>query len=626
MINHSANTSKPFSLITPYLKYLLLLLILCTVLRSVFFYINQQVFSSLDNQTIALAFVHGVRFDLAAISLCLAPWLLISIPLYVFQFKKIFIVFTKCYWPLLPIILIASNIGDSLYFPFTGRRSGVEVLSFAQDLKDQGFQLLMQYWPIALISIIVCFTVINSSSHFIYNNNGIKRAWYTRTILAVLIFFFAAISIRSSLQSKPLGPSHAYSWPHSSSGSLVLNSTFTLLRQDAKQLQKVNFFETDLQAKHLNNISAKSWATPVKNANIVFIVLESFGSEYLAQNDGAKGYAPFLNHLTQQSVSFTNAYANGRRSIDALPSILAAIPPLMPKSFITSSYLGNKVSGIAAILAKENYQSQFFHGAKNGSMYLDTMSKRFGFEHFAGLNEYPNKEDFDGQWGIFDEPYLQYTAKQISELKAPFIAGVFTLSSHNPYTLPTQYANKFPKGSLDIHQSIGYTDMALQKFFKSAQQYSWYNNTLFIITADHTSISDNKAYQTITGRHRVPLLLFSPAGFLKPSENNKVAQHTDIPSTILDYLGLSEKYVEQILPFGHSLLNNKEGEAFFIESDQYVLVNEQATLITSKDFKQLQFSSDNNALQATMLLRIKAKVQLFNNGMINNSFNRDELD
>jgi phosphoglycerol transferase MdoB-like AlkP superfamily enzyme len=624
MIDHSANTSKAFSLLAPYLKYLLLLLLLCTALRGVFFYINQQVFSSLDSQTIALAFVHGLRFDLAAISLCLAPWLLTSIPLYVFQFKKAFILFTKCYWPLLPILLIASNIGDSLYFPFTGRRSGIEVFTFAQDLKDQGFQLLIQYWLIALISVVVCFTIIHSASRFICTNRGIKRAWYTRTVLAVLIFLFAAISIRSSLQSKPLGPSHAYSWPHSSSGSLVLNSTFTLLRQDSKQLQKIDFFETDLQAKKLNKVTAKSWPTPIKDANIVFIVLESFGSEYLAQDDGTKGYAPFLNSLTQQSISFPNAYANGRRSIDALPSILAAIPPLLPKSFITSSYLGNKVSGIAAILAKENYQSQFFHGAKNGSMYLDTMSKRFGFESFVGLNEYPNKNDFDGQWGIFDEPYLQYTAKQISKLNAPFIAGVFTLSSHNPYTLPKEYTNQFPKGSLDIHQSIGYTDMALQKFFNSAQQQSWYNNTLFIITADHTSISDNKVYQTTTGRHRVPLLLFSPGGFLKPSKNHKVAQHTDIPSTVLDYLGLGEKYAEQILPFGHSLLSSKTGEAFFIESDQYVLVNEQATLITSKDFKQFQFNSDNNALKTAMLLRIKAKVQLFNNGMINNNFNKAE--
>ncbi|MCJ8300872.1 MAG: sulfatase-like hydrolase/transferase, partial [Pseudomonadales bacterium] len=418
-------TTRTFSLLHPYLKNLLLLMLLCTGLRALFFALNYQQFQLESSSTLLLAFVHGLRFDLATVTLCLAPWLLLSLLLYIFNWQRTLVLFSKFYWPLIPLVIIASNVADALYFPFTGRRSGPEVFSFSQDLADQAGQLLQQYWLLAALSVLAVLLFIKLSLRLLPEINTSSRPWYSRLAIAIGIFLFAALSIRSGLGSKPLSPSHAFNWPGASTGHLVLNSTFTLLRQDLSKLKKINFFSTDRQARQLNEVAAAPWPNPAGNDNVVIIVLESFALEYISANRNSPGYAPFLQQLMKQSLNFKDAYANGRRSIDALPAILAGLPTLMQEAFITSGYLGNNVSGLAQVLRREDYQSWFFHGAKNGSMHIDTMSKRFGFENYLGRNEYPDESDFDGKWGIYDEPFLQHMANTLNSVEKPFVAGVF---------------------------------------------------------------------------------------------------------------------------------------------------------------------------------------------------------
>jgi len=357
-------TTRPFSLLRPYLKNLLLLILLCSALRLLFFALNYQQFQTQNNSTLSLAFLHGLRFDLATITLCLAPWLLISLLLYIFNWQRMLVLFGKIYWPLPPLIIITSNVADALYFPFTGRRSGPEVFSFSQDLADQAGQLLVQYWSLAAVSVVSVIVFVKLSLSFLPTISAASRPWYSRLAIAIAIFFFAAVSIRSGFGSKPLNPSHAFNWPAASTGHLVLNSTFTLLRQDLSKLKKVDFFATDKQARQLNQLQSAPWPTPASRDNVVIIVLESFALEYISDNRDSPGYAPFLQQLMEQSLNFTDAYANGRRSIDALPAVLAGLPTLMQEAFITSGYLGNNVSGLAQVLQREDYQSCFFTAPK----------------------------------------------------------------------------------------------------------------------------------------------------------------------------------------------------------------------------------------------------------------------
>ncbi|MGB0918673.1 MAG: LTA synthase family protein, partial [Flavobacteriales bacterium] len=114
--------------------------------------------------------------------------------------------------------------------------------------------------------------------------------------------------------------------------------------------------------------------------------------------------------------------------------------------------------------------------------------------------------------------------------------------SHHPYTIPEAYKNKFPKGTLPIHESVGYTDQSLREFFKKASKTDWYKNTLFVITADHTSLSENQEFQTKLGSLKIPIILFHPAGTLQPSVQNQIVQQIDIMPTVLDLLDYNEPF------------------------------------------------------------------------------------
>ena len=102
------------------------------------------------------------------------------------------------------------------------------------------------------------------------------------------------------------------------------------------------------------------------------------------------------------------------------------------------------------LLQKEGYHTSFFHGAKNGSMYFDQFMRTAGVKEFFGLNEYPNQDDYDGTWGIWDEPMLQWMSSKLNGFKQPFFSSIFSLTSHHPFVVPVKYRDQFPKGSVEV--------------------------------------------------------------------------------------------------------------------------------------------------------------------------------
>src|SRR5690606_35786309 len=242
-------------------------------------------------------------------------------------------------------------------------------------------------------------------------------------------------------------------------------------------------------------------STEFKKLNVVVLILESFGKEHVGAlnkdiNNGTyKGYTPFLDSLIGESYTFNRSYANGRKSIDALPSVITGIPSV-GEPFVLSIYSGNKTTSLAKLLGDEGYETAFFHGAPNGSMGFSAYTQLAGIKHYFGKDEYSNDKDFDGIWGIWDEPFMQFMADKLTEMPEPFFASFFSLSSHHPFKVPEKYQGVFPKGPLPLHEPVGYTDYALRQFFEKAKKAPWFENTLFVLCADHSSVSHLPAYQT----------------------------------------------------------------------------------------------------------------------------------
>lgn len=609
---------------------MIFLLLIFSLSRVVFFIFNLDEFSGIAFSKIAFSFIHGIRFDIAAILMFNVPFVLASLMPFQFFFHKYYQNTLKAIFVIVNATVLYFNHIDIEYHKFTGKRATYDLLSgIADDAASQSLQLLKNYWHISFIMAIFLFLLIRYYPilHFTYVTP--RHKWAKWAAGYMVLIGLSVLGIRGGFQLKPIGMNMAYTGDSMSLGILTLNTPFTLVKTFEMRktaLQRTAFFDEKTIQNLITPSPYSGLDTTYPRQNIVIIILESFAAEYTGfMNDSAR-YTPFLDSLAKKSVVFKNNFANGRTSMDALPAVLAGIPHLMEEQFITSVYQTNRIDGLGTVLMKEGYHTSFFHGAKNGSMRFDDFCKNAGFSNYFGKNEFiadnPTKEsDIDGAWGVFDEPFLQYMLSKLNTFKTPFISGIFTISSHQPYNIPAQHQGKFPKGTLEIHESIGYTDFSLRQFFGEAQKQAWFKNTFFIITADHTQHSDDKKYANFTGTYQVPLLIYHPVINLPKDTQTKTTQQIDIPATVFDLLGIKKA---KILPFSESLFKKSEGKALTFLNEGYYLFTRNHYWQLRNGVVQVYDRNDvlvqNDSLLNTQKNNLKAYVQFYNNSMIDNSW------
>jgi phosphoglycerol transferase MdoB-like AlkP superfamily enzyme len=380
----------------------------------------------------------------------------------------------------------------------------------------------------------------------------------------------------------------------------------------------MTYFAKDEEAINIimNRRDLRSQTGEKNKKNIVLIILESVSLEYME-----KGYTPFLDELKKQSAFFPHHLANGRRSIEALPSLLCGLPSLLDEPISKSIFQGNKFSCMPKILKAHEYTNYFFHGGSRGTMGFESYTLSNGFDRYFSREDYPKKSDFDGTWGIYDGPYLEYVAEEIKKMPKPFMAGIFTLSSHQPYAVPASLKGKFPKGSLEIHASIGYADYALKNFFEKIKNEPWFSETVFFITSDHTSKLESNKFQNVIGRYRVPFLIYAP-GAQTEFNTQKVTEHSDIPRMILNAVGLPG---DELPATSIGLTTDDKGYALnYVDGQEYLLVSENEVITLSKNNTQKLYNYDWETGQMRLVGAsqdplLKAYLQYFINGLINNN-------
>jgi uncharacterized sulfatase len=529
---------------------------------------------------------------------------------------------------LVNIPMIILNLIDVELFKFRGKRSTYHIVKMADDIKDQSIQLILHYWYLLFLGLILVYLLIKLYPKLTKGNS--RRLHYSLGYLAFLIFLgLTFLSMRGGLQLKPLRPNHAFVLSPNVLGNISLNTPFAFLMTiDIQGIEKVNYYKTNKEVFSVIDTSFHYHFPKAKKENVVIIILESFGAEYWGAGNNYEGYTPFLDSLAANGLFIKNHFANGRTSMDAVPAILAGIPAMMEEPYITSVYQTNKINGLGSVLKKYGYNTSFFHAARNGSMGFDVFTKNAGFERYYGLNEYPYPEDFDGNWGVFDEPFLQFFCNELNSYPQPFLSSVFTISSHQPYKIPKKYKGRFPKGKLDIHESIGYTDHSLREFFNKAKKQDWYENTLFIITGDHTQMNYEKAYKNVIGDFNVPLLIFHPKNKFHTMDTIKISQHTDIMPTVLDYLDIRN---EKKSYFGKSVFENSSGMALSYSNMSYRIIHPDYFLemVPGRSSQLYDFRNDKEQrkplpdkpeIRNQHEMQLKAYIQYFNNGINENNW------
>lgn len=440
---------------------------------------------------------------------------------------------------------------------------------------------------------------------------------------------FFVLAARGGFQIKPITIIDASLFINPSYIPVVLNGPFslftTLIEGDAAE---DDVMDVELAEKMFPIDQSINSDYENKGKNVVILIMESFGKEYLDE-----GYMPFLDSLKGESLYFKNTYANGKRSIDAVPAIFASIPDLNLKSYIYSKYAGSDINTLPKCLLEKGYSTSFYHGGRNGTMSFDKFATIAGFQEYYGLNEYPNKEDYDGTWGIYDEPFFSNFSDELtrkSKSKKPFLAALFSLSSHHPFKLPKAFKGVFSAGTHPLHKTLQYSDLALKKFFEKASKEPWFENTVFVITADHTSIPDHTLYHTDWGLYRVPLVFYAPGDSSVQGERSDLAQQLDIFPSILSYLG----YDSQVKSFGRDLFNtslksrgvlNRSNGVFRFYSDSLLVKSTptevKGVYLNSDTLMKNDLSKSRPLLVDSLEKEILARFQVFKTTFQGNRYN-----
>jgi len=612
-----------------------------TLTRLLFYIFNIGFFPNTTFEGLLKIFWGGLRFDVTAILYTnLLYFSLILLP-FTFRYNNWYQSALKYLFVVTNSVAIGANCADFIYFQFTLRRTTATV--FNEFKNEQNFgslipKFIIDYWYVFIIwlilsaAIVFLYRKINRPSfqrglkyHLVYFVNG----------LVIMLISFALIvgGLRGGFRhsTRPITLSNAGQYiKEPLEAAIVLNTPFAIYRTLEKQaLKKVNYFNQEELESIYNPVHKPLTADSTKRTNVVIFILESFGREYIGNynkhltSEGYQGFTPFLDSIIDHSLYFKYSFANGRKSIDAMPSNLASIPMMVEPYFLTS-YSGNRINSIASLLKAEGYHTAFFHGAPNGSMGFQAFANVAGFQEYYGLDEYPSSDGFDGMWGVWDEEFFQFFADKLSDFKQPFCAALFSVSSHHPFKVPERYEGKFSKGTLPIHQCVAYTDYSLKLFFDKASKMPWFDNTLFVFTADHANQSYYPEYKTNIGVFAIPLVFYKSDGSLKGKVDG-LAQQIDIMPSILGYLN----YPKPFLAFGRNLFDAKQEEfvinytsgTYQLFMKEYLLLSNGNKILGLYNYRTDNLLTENlqesmPEVKEKMERKLKAIIQQYNNRMI----------
>ena len=556
---------------------MLLVMAAYTLSRLFFYWVSPDLFPDVTAAHLWEMLLGGMRFDLTAVLYLSSVYLLLMLlPLPMpWRQNRVYQQVAKWFFLVPNSIGLAANSIDMVYVRFTDRRT---TITFFDEFQNDGnllsvfMQGVVQYWYVTLFGIAIIAALVwlyRKPSAFSRQHSEVRSQivyYLCETLLFVVTVYMIVIGIRGGFgkYTRPITLSNALQYTNRPQETLlVLNTPFSIMRSTEgstytdPHYYPLDELETIMTPMHegqctKDNVQCTKegqgdhvQSTKEKPLNVVVFILESFAAEHIGfynrEAEDYNGFTPFLDSLFAQSVTWQYSFASGRKSIDAMPSVLSSIPMLI-NPYVVTPYSTNAVSSIADCLGREGYSTAFFHGAPNGSMGFQAYARSAGFDRYYGMDEYPDaKRDFDGTWAIWDEEFLQFYGQTMTTMTEPFMTAVFTASSHHPFRVPERYEGVFPQGPQPLQQCIGYSDNAIRRFFAYARTQPWFDRTLFVITADHTNQLCRPEYTNALGQYRVPIAFFCPA-LLAAEERTDIVSQTDIMPSVLGALGYDKPY------------------------------------------------------------------------------------
>jgi hypothetical protein len=524
------------------------------------------------------AFVRGALFD-ASISLTFVgiPLLLLMLP-----FDWAASRWWRAAWGWLGFAsLVAFTFvvgGDVVYFGHVHRHAGSEAATAGNDL-DILLAVAFGEHLLAIALVVSCLGAVGYALHRVI---GIRVDAVKRKPLAAGavfgIFLLMVLLVRGGFGRKPVNIVNAFDGMTVSGGYLVLNGPFSLyhsLRGSSTRRLSVAPMDEALREVRARLASPaetfvderfplmrKRAGGPGERPNVVMLMLESWDSLYVDRARAAAGLPPYgatpvFDRLCEKGALFTRFYSTGQRSVEAFSAVLAGMPAVPGVPSLGYGMEQSRLCYLGRLAKNEGYATYFLRGAHRGSFRLDAIAELAGFDTYLGAEDIEAAAHGGSRHrlGVWDRDLYARAHEVISSGPKPFLAFVFNLSTHPPYSVPGPEWRKFPRDLwLDrFLNSLRYSDWALGRFLEDAEGAGWFDDTVFFVFGDQMSglCAQGTDFHVL---HHVPCLVFGPG--VEPGVRDAVGGQLDLFPTVVHLAGWGTPYAS----FGRSLFDGPRGE------------------------------------------------------------------
>lgn len=383
----------------------------------------------------------------------------------------------------------------------------------------------------------------------VFSGNTSRRGLLALPVwLALLV-----LAIRGGLGVMPINESAVYYSAHIFNNHAATNSAWHLVhsKMESRSTENHYRFMSDEAAKApvdrllgrtvVDGGGAYAFfetkdSTPL---NLVFLIMESHTAQVVEALGGEKGVCPTLERLIGQGILFSNCYGSGYRTDQGIVSVLAGYPAQPDQSIVLLEDKAIKLNSVSKTLKAKGYSAAFLYGGELTFANLGTWLANQRFDKIFSEKDFSSAEKTQ-RWGVDDKILLQRAVAEINQLPQPFFTTAMTLSLHPPYDVPYQSQWQSNSDREKFLNSAAFADHAIGAFFKSAEQQPWYNNTLFVLVADHGSSLPSGAGLDNPVSRRTPLIIFGHplAEKWKGKKIEQFCNHHDIPATVLAMMGI----------------------------------------------------------------------------------------
>lgn len=567
-------------------------------------------FHALEPYDILKSLSVGIVFDLATYSLFILPYifylLLLPASWHNTKFDRIathsaFVIFSS-----LVIFDVASEYAFWQEFSVRYNFIAVDYLVYAREVLGN----IWESYPV--VPIFMGIIIIVGGVYAVMRKKLIpstldsvsitSRIAFAGGFILLTIIGYQALSLRDKAISE-----NNYTNEITANG---IYSLFSAFKNNELSYQDFYITYEDIEKRPLPLIGVMDVRSdkPRQFKNVVFIMMESMSAEFMGRY-GAKGnFTPNLDVLAKSSLNFSNLYATGTRTVRGLEALTLSIPPSPGRSIVKRPNNENLFS-LGYIFKDRGYRTKFIYG---GYGYFDNMNYFYennGFEIVDRTDLSDEEVTFSNAWGVADEDLFKKTIKEAQRdygKGKPFMYMVMTTSNHRPYTFPKNTANIPVEGGGRM-AGVRYADYAIGRFLEDAKNEPWFNDTIFVIVADHTAGAAGKT-SLPPSRYHIPAMLYAP-GLIKPQEINKLASQIDLPVTLLSVLGFD--YKSRFV--GRDIMKNAFVERAFIATFQKLGIYQNGTVTFVEPVKAYGLENELGTLEEKQKVASEALLSVVTN-------------